>query len=81
MANRIRKISIGAEVKERFHYIVDGEKPAYSVVVNGKLGQYTLAEIVEKEKHYELHLKVGDEVHFWKTEPKNEFVAVEFFID
>lgn len=81
MANRIRKLSIGAEVKERFHYIVEGEKPAYSVMVGGVLGRFALAEIVEKEKHYEIHLKVENEIHYWKSEPKNEYTAVEFFID
>lgn len=81
MRNKIRKLSIGAEVKERFHYIVDDSKAVYTAVINGKVGNYTLSEIAEAENHFNLYLKSGDEVHFWKKEPKNQFTAIEFFLD
>ncbi len=81
MSNKIRKLSIGAEVKERFHYIVDDTKAVYSAIINGFQGRFALSEITETENHFNLYLKAGDEVHFWKVEPKNQFVAVEFFLD
>lgn len=81
MSNKIRKLSIGAEVKERFHYIVDDAKARYTAVINGKVDNYSLSEIVEAENHFHLYLKSGDEIHFWKKEPKNQFTAIEYFID
>lgn len=81
MSNKIRKLSIGAEVKQRFHYVVDDIKAVYTAIINGKVGNYNLSEIVEAENHYHLYLKSGDEIHFWKKEPKNQFTAIEYFID
>ncbi len=81
MDNKIRKLSIGAEVKERFHYIVDDTKSVYSAIINGVQGRFSLSEIIETENHFNLYLKTEDEVHFWKKEPKNQFTAVEFFLD
>ena len=50
-------------------------------IINGLQGRFALSEITETENHFNLYLKAGDEVHFWKVEPKNQFVAVEFFLD
>lgn len=81
MSGRIRKLSIGAEVKERFHYVVNDDKAVYAAVINNKTERFNLAEIVEQENHYELWLKKGNEIFHWKNEPKNNIVTPEFFLD
>jgi len=81
MSNKIRKLSIGAEVKERFIYEVRADRPFFKDMKNGKVEDFFLHEIVETENHYNIHLRNNDEVHFWKKEPKNQFTAVEFFLD
>jgi hypothetical protein len=81
MANKIRKLSIGSEIKERFHYIVEESKAVYNATINGKQDRFSLVAIEETENHFLLYLKSGDEVHLWKKEPKNEFTAIEYFLD
>jgi len=81
MSNKIRKLSIGAEVKERFIYEVRTDKPFFRDMKNGKTEDFFLHEIVETENYYNIYLRNNDEVHFWKKEPKNKFTAVEFFLD
>ena len=81
MSQKIRKLSIGAEVKDRFHYVVNDEKAVYPVTINGKLERFNLAQIVECENHYQLWLKKGDEIFHWKDEPQNNIVTPEYFLD
>jgi len=81
MGNKIRKLSIGAEVKQRFIYEVKSDKPFFRDLKNGKLEDFFLHEIVETENHYKIYLKNKDEIHFWKKEPKNEFTAIEYFLE
>lgn len=81
MGQKIRKLSIGAEVKDRFHYVVNDERAVYPVTINGKLERFNLDQIIERETHYQLWLKKDDEIFHWKDEPKNNIVSVEFFID
>jgi hypothetical protein len=78
MQNKIRKISIGAEVKSQFHYILNG---AFPVPIDGKISQKTISEFVETETGYEIYLKSGTEVQLWKTIPKNDITTIEFEID
>ncbi len=81
MGQKIRKLSIGAEVKDRFHYVVNDDRAVYPATINGKSEKFSLAQIVETESHYNIYLKNKDEIHFWKKEPKNEFTAIEYFLD
>ena len=81
MSNKIRKLSIGEELKERFIYEVRSDKPFLKNLKNGKLEDFFLHEIIETENHFNIYLKNKDEVHFWKKEPKTKFIAVEFFLD
>ena len=81
MGQKIRKLSIGAEVKDRFHYVVNDEKAVYWATIDNKSEKFNLAQIIECETHYQLWLKKGDEVFHWKDEPKNNIVTVEYFLD
>lgn len=78
MENKIRKLSVGKEIKEQFHYILNGKFP---VPINGELVQKTISSILENENSYDIYLKSGNEVQLWKTLPKNDVTAVEFVID
>ena len=81
MSNQIRKLAIGAEVKERFIYMVDSPNPVYKETVNGVEKKYYVCNIVECETKYRLYVKCGDEIHYWKDEMKNEFCHPEYFLN
>ncbi len=81
MSQKIRKLSIGAEVKDRFHYVVNEERAVYTATINNKSEKFNLAQIIERETHYQLWLKKGDEIFHWKDEPKNNIVTPEYFLD
>jgi hypothetical protein len=81
MSQKIRKLSIGAEVKDRFHYVVNEERAVYTAIINNRSEKFNLAQIIECETHYQLWLKKGDEIFHWKDEPKNNIVTPEYFLD
>ena len=56
MSNKIRKLSIGEELKERFIYEVRPNVPFLKNLRNGKLEKFFLHEIVETESHYNIYL-------------------------
>jgi hypothetical protein len=81
MSNKIRKLSIGAEVKEQWHYIIGGEFP---IPINGKdkpVEKRTLTNIQESENHYKLYISNGEAEQHWKDIPKNNITTPEYFID
>lgn len=78
MDNKIRKISIGKDIKEQFHYILNGKFP---VPIDGKVVEKTISDFVENETSYDVYLRSGNEVQLWKTLPKNDITTVEYQID
>jgi hypothetical protein len=78
MENRIRKLSIGKEVKEQFHFILGSKFP---VPIDGKMTDKTISHISENENSYDIYLKSGTEIQLWKTLPKNDITSVEFVVD
>jgi len=81
MDNKIRRLCIGAEVKERFIYSVDSIKPIHTEFVDGKPIGYFVSEIIEDKDHYKIYVKKGEEIHHWKNEMKNEFSHPEFTLE
>jgi len=81
MANKIRKLAIGKEVKERFIFAVNLEKPIFSETVEGKRVDYFISEIFEAEDRYKIYVKKGEEIQHWKDEMKNDYVHPEYFLD
>ena len=81
MDNKIRRLCIGAEVKERFVYSIDSPKPVHTEIVNGKPIGYYVCDIIEKEDYYEIYVKKINEIHFWKKEMKNQFCHPEYLLD
>jgi|688.fasta_scaffold13440_3 hypothetical protein len=78
MANTIRRLCIGAEVKEQHIYFVGGQQ---KIFIDGKQSVITIHSIDELEKHYLINTKVGDEIQVWKKIPKNNITTEEYFID
>lgn len=78
MANKIRRLCIGAEVKTQHIYFVGGEQ---RVFVDGKETKMIIHSIDETEKHYLINTKINNEVQTWKKIPKNSITTEEFFID
>lgn len=76
---KIRKLSIGAEVKQQFHYIVGGvfEIPNKDTTISKR----TISDIVETEKNYQLYIATGAISQHWKDIPKNNITTPEYFID
>jgi len=85
MANNIRKLGIGKEVKERFFYIVNSEKPVFSITEKGKKEDYFISEIFEAEDRYKIYVRKGNnessEIQHWKDEMKNEISHPEYYLD
>jgi len=81
MANTIRRLCIGKEVKERFVYSIDSIKPIHQEYANGKTIGYYVCDIVEKDDRYEIYVKKGNEIQHWKDEMKNEFSHPEYQLD
>jgi len=85
MANKIRKLGIGKEIKERFFYIVDSPKPIFSTTEHGKRVDYYISEIVDTDDRYKIFVRKGlkatDEVQEWKHEMKTDIVHPEFALD
>jgi hypothetical protein len=85
MANKIRKLGIGKEVKERFFYIVDSPRPIFSTTEEGKKVDYFISEIFEAEDRYKIYVRKGikptDEVQHWKDEMKTDIVHPEYQLD
>lgn len=77
--NKIRKLSIGAEVKTQFHYVVGG----IFKIPNGDdaFNLRPISHIIECEKHYQLHIADGPVSQHWKDIPKNDITTPEYFID
>jgi len=81
MANKIRKLGIGKEVKERFFYIVDSPKPVFSITESNKKIDYFISEIFEAEDRYKIYVTKGDEIQHWKDEMKNDITHPEYYLD
>jgi len=81
MENTIRRLCIGAEVKERFVYSIDSAKPIHTEMVNGKPIGYFVCNIIEDEDHYKIYVKKAGEIQFWKKEMKNSFCHPEYLLD
>lgn len=79
MEDKIRKLSIGAEVKEQFHYVIGGEWKIPNS--DGSTTRRHLCEIVESENHYKLYIANGALSQHWKDIPKNNITTPEYFID
>ncbi len=79
MSNKIRKLSIGADVKDQFHYVVGG---VFKIPVSeGVFHHRPISHIIECEKHYQLHIGDGPVSQHWKDIPKNDITTPEYFID
>jgi len=78
MANKIRRLLIGKEVKEQFSYNVGGEQNIY---IDKKPIKIVIHSIDELENHYLVNVKFNDEVQEWKKIPKNDISTTEFFLD
>jgi len=78
MANKIRRLCIGAEVKEQHIYFVDGKQKVY---IDGKETFITIHSIEELEKAFSINVLVNGEVQEWKRIPKNNITTVEFTLD
>jgi hypothetical protein len=81
MENKIRKLAIGAEVKERFLYVVNDTKPIFAEISNNKRKEYFVHDIIECKTKYQIWLRSENEIHHWKDEMKNEFCHPEYFIN
>jgi len=78
MANSIRRLSIGKEVKEQFHFVVGGQQ---NVMIDGSVKKIAIHSIDENETNYSVNMKIDDEVQEWKRIPKNDITHVEFTLD
>lgn len=78
MANKIRRLLIGAEIKEQFSYNVGGEQ---NIFINNKPIKIVIHSIDELEKHFVVNVKFNDEIQEWKKLPKNNITSQEFFLD
>lgn len=78
MANKIRRLLIGKEVKEQFSYNVGGEQ---NVFIDNKPVKIMIHSIDETEKHYVVSVKFNDEIHEWKKLPKNDITTIEYQLD
>lgn len=78
MANKIRRLLIGKEVKEQFSYNVGGEQ---NIFIDKKPIKILIHSIEELENHFVVNVKFNDEIQEWKKLPKNDSVTVEFQLD
>ncbi len=78
MANKIRRLSIGAEITNQFHFIVGGQQ---NVTIDGEVKRIAIHSIDENETNYSVNMKIDDEVQEWKRVPKNNITHVEFTLD
>lgn len=78
MANKIRRLLIGKEVKEQFSYNIGGEQ---NVFIDKKPIKIIIHSIDELEKHFVINVKFNDEIQEWKKLPKNDITTIEFFLD
>lgn len=78
MANKIRRLLIGKEVKEQFSYNVGGEQ---NIFIDKKPIKILIHSIEETENHFVVNVKFNDEIQEWKKLPKNDSVTVEFQLD
>lgn len=69
--NKIRKISIGNDLKEGVHYFV-----------GGKGAKSTINSIVyDNDLWFSIYVMEGNVIQLWKMVNKNMVIAVEFDID
>lgn len=78
MANKIRRLCIGAEPKNQFIYFVGGDFPLY---IEGEKRIVTVESIEESEHHYFINIKTNGEIQLWKKIPKNNITSEEYLID
>jgi hypothetical protein len=77
----IRKLSIGKDVRDAIHFVINAEKTV--VLSNGKTDKRFINEIKETEFNYLIYVKSDEtnEVQLWKKVPKNDFTHVEYIVD
>lgn len=78
MANKIRRLCIGAEVKNQHIYFLDGVQ---KLRIDGKETNVTISAIDETEKHYIVSVKFNGEIQEWKKIPKNDITTIEYILD
>lgn len=78
MANKIRRLLIGKEIKEQHVYFVGGKQNVY---IEGEKIPIEIESINEQEKNYLVNVKFNGEIQEWKLIPKSDSVTVEFFLD
>ncbi len=69
--NKIRKISVGNDLKDAIHYFI-GSKGAKGLVKD---------IIYDGELWFTVYIIEGDVIQLWKSINKNMVIAVEFDID
>ena len=69
--NKIRKISVGNDLKDAIHYFI-GSKGAKGIVKD---------IIYDGELWFSVYIKEGEIVQLWKSLNKNMVIAVEYDID
>jgi hypothetical protein len=77
----IRKISIGKDVRDAIHFVLNAEKTVF--ISDNKTDKRFINEIKETEFNYLIYVKSKEtnEVQLWKKVPKNDFVHVEYIVD
>lgn len=79
MSNKIRKISVGLDMKNQMSYSL-GSKHGFTV--DKERIAKEIVNIMEDEEHYLIYLLgENNEVQLWKKLPKNNLTTVEFVID
>ena len=77
MSNKIRRLSIGAEIKEQFHIGVGTNFPVF---IEGKKQDRVVSNIEETENHFLVYSKCDGEIQLWKKIPKNNITTIEYEI-
>ena len=78
MPNKIRRLLIGAEIKNQHVYFLDGVQ---KLRIDGKETNITICAIDETEKHYIVSVKFNGEIQEWKKIPKNDITTAEYVLD
>lgn len=78
MANKIRRLLIGKEIKEQHVYFVGGKQNVY---IDNAKKEIEIFSIDEVENGYIVNVKFNGEIQEWKRLPKNDVTTLEFYLD
>lgn len=85
MANKIRRLAVGREIKDRIIFSIDSVKPVFSTMESGSRIEYFVSEILETNDEYKIFVRKGrlatDEIQHWRNEMKSDITHPEFFLD